>query len=411
MADPVNLVRQMDKSQDDFMSLLSSQLAGMKELGERLKQENADLLAENEALTEENRLLKEGGGDPNAYVEGAPDLPGGISGTIQFSKEKNIKTHSQPVHSVTRAWVPAPGRSTGCLTATASWDKTIQIYDLDNEDENALLATIGNPDGNEEGDMGGLYCVEFARIPDFSHIIGCASADNNGYLWNHETGEFLSRLEGHTNEVNCITFHPTQQVCCTCSDDCLAIIWDFKDAQKIRTLRNHTKEVYSASFMGGAFEFYVATACFDRKVRIFDMRGPSITQELTGHTDDILGIDFSESTLQLASSADDGTICVWDVRQWGEPIFTIDSRTNPGIPGNELKRLGFNQDGTLLAVGCSAHCTLVYDLAGESPVVAGHLAGHSDCVFDVCWGVDDSGAEFLIDASHDNTSFVWRMAG
>jgi WD40 repeat protein len=227
-------------------------------------------------------------------------------------------------------------------------------------------------------------------------------------LWNHQTGKFLSKLEGHEDEVNGIGFHPTQQVMVTSSDDCTAIVWDFQEGMKLRTLDGHDKAVYGATFLGMDTEYLVATTCFDQKVRVFDMRDKSVVATLQGHVDDIIGIDYTEKTSMMATGSDDGCICLWDTRRWSDPVFKINSRDSPGIPNNEIKRVSFNHDGRKVAAGCSSQQALIYDVGGPSPSMVAALPGHQDCVFDVCWGIDATGAEYLVDASHDHTSFVWR---
>jgi WD40 repeat protein len=183
---------------------------------------------------------------------------------------------------------------------------------------------------------------------------------------------------------------------------------------KLRTLDSHEKAVYGATFLGTSDkEYCVATCCFDQKVRIFDMRDRSIICTLDGHSDDIIGIDYSEKAQLLATGSDDGSICVWDMRKLDARtklmnLFKINSREMPGIPDNEIKRVAFNYDGTKLAAGCSSQQALIYDIGGPSPRLDAALPGHQDSVFDVCWGVDAQGVEYLVDASHDFTSFVWR---
>merc|ERR1740127_43141 len=142
--------------------------------------------------------------------------------------------------------------------------------------------------------MNGLYSVAFAKTAP--SILGCTSCNKCVYLWNHQTGQLVSKLMGHTDEVNGIDFHTSQQVMCTASDDCKVIIWDFQEGITLRTLDKHTKAVYGTTFLGQEHQYLVATCCFDQKTRIFDMRDKQMVQMLTGHTDDIIGIDYKAGT-------------------------------------------------------------------------------------------------------------------
>jgi WD40 repeat protein len=87
----------------------------------------------------------------------------------------------------------------------------------------------------------------------------------------------------------------------------------------------------------------------------------------------------------------------------------INTREDPGVPDNEVKRVRFSQDGNYLAAACSSQQVLVYDLNQPSAKLVARLDGHGDCVFDVTWGTcPQTGARLLISASHDHTCQYWR---
>merc|ERR1712137_182771 len=80
----------------------------------------------------------------------------------------------------------------------------------------------------------------------------------------------------------------------------------------------HQAEVYSATFLGQDmnFQYHVATACNDHRVRIFDMRSKKIVNSWKDHSKgDLIGIDFAPQTYQLATGGDDGVIYVYDLRK------------------------------------------------------------------------------------------------
>jgi WD40 repeat protein len=291
---------------------------------------------------------------------------------------------------------------TGDMVATASWDSTCKLYSFNTD---SVVCTLGDCETGEEGKMGGLYCVAFAKTVD--NIIGCASADKHIYLWNFQTGRLVSKLLGHNDEVNGVDFHSSQTVMCSSSDDCKALIWDHQEGITLRTLDKHTKAVYGCKFLGAENQYWVATCCFDQKVRVFDMRDRTLAAQLNKHTDDIIGIDYSSRQQTLATGSDDGFICLWDVRSW-KLGGMINTREDPGIPDNEVKRVAFSQDGNFLAAACSSQQVLVYDLQGQTPKVVGRLDGHGDCVFDVTWGTNpQTGNKMLVSASHDHTCMFW----
>lgn len=425
------LFTELDGNRQQFVDQLAVKQNQLKDLIEQLQKENDALRALNEQLRGENAQI-EGrpistrtqatggtpawpGGRPRPDVVPLHEVPEGDP-RRKYKQSKIIRTHDAPVHSVNFSRigpgqvVPGEGATSGIL-ASASWDATISLYNLDRDDKAALFRTIGGDEETMDNNlvrMGGLYDVQFART--CPSVLAAASADNYVYLWNYVKNQLLTRLHGHTDEVNGVTFHPSQQVICTTSDDTTAIIWDFHEGIKLRTLEGHMKAAYGSTFLGAENQYCVATCSFDQKVRIYDMRDKSIVETLQEHFDEVIGIDYNENKRWLASGADDGYVCVWDSRAWTKPLFKINTRESPGVQDNEVKRVAFNPDGTKLATGSSSHQVLVYSLAGESPSVYGVLAGlapHTDTIFDVCFGVDDRGNEFLVDASHDQTCYVW----
>jgi WD40 repeat protein len=336
----------------------------------------------------------------------------------QYRLTKIMRTHEAPVHSV-NFFRNEPGRvsavggaSSAGVVATAAWDAYIHVYDLDQHDKAALVRTLG--DHEEEDDentirMGGLYDVKFSGT--CPNILAAASADNFVYLWNYHTNQMITRLKGHKDEVNGVAFHAVQQVLCSTSDDCAAIIWDIHEGVHLRTLTNHCKAAYGATFMGADNPYEVVTCSFDHKVRVYDMREPAVIATLQEHEDDVVGLDFTEKRHWLASGSDDGCVCVWDNRVWDKPLFKIDTRKYDGMSGNEVKRVKFNPSGTKLAAGCSELQAHVYMLTESSPRLYGILDGnnpHKETIFDVCFCVDAHGNEFVVDASHDETCYVWR---
>jgi len=226
------------------------------------------------------------------------------------------------------------------------------------------------------------------------------------YLWNYNDGSLVCKLEGHTDEVNGLDFHHEQHIMCTASDDQKVIVWDFKEGIMLRTLDKHTKAVYGCTFLGTEHQYLVATCCFDHKTRIYDMRDKKVVQQISGHTQDIVGMDYSSPRQLLATGSDDGTVCLWDTRTWRQQR-QINTRERTGVPDQEVKRIAFSPDGELLATGTSTGSVLVSSLARPEARDA-VLSGHTDCAFDVAWGTTFDNKKVLISASHDHTCRFWK---
>merc|ERR1712194_299178 len=100
---------------------------------------------------------------------------------------------------------------------------------------------------------------------------------------------------------------------------------------------------------------------------------------------------------------------LWDSRTWTpQQTITVKPSKTSGDSQNEVKRVAFSLDGKYLAGACSQGSVQVYDLSGASATFAAELGGHTDCTFDVSWGVcPKTRNNILVSASHDKTCRYW----
>lgn len=388
-----------------------------KELQHRLdglKNESTQLVEKRKRLNDEVQALKSSIATLQANVPVASPLGNGYPGHVEpaigqpmaaretdetslnLVEKCTSRAHSLAVHSV--AFKP-----NSKYFASASWDASVNLMDLDS---NSVVASFNKL--NKPGEvMGGLYSVAFSKFGPVD-ILGCTSCDQNVYLWDSKKSQHLRTLKGHTDEVNGIDFHRSQNVMCTASDDSSCIIWDYTEGIQLRTLSHPEKAVYGAAFLK-KHEYLCATACFDQKARVWDIRDKQIVSTLEFHTDDVIGIACSdnEDMSLLATGSDDGRIGVWDSRTWKQVAVTD---TRDVSENNEVKRVSWSPCGKYLAAACSSNAVLVYGIAagGSALELVSHLKDFEDCVFDVSWGIHpDTGKLMLVAASHDKSCKCW----
>mmetsp|Transcript_124741 Transcript_124741/g.353104 ORF Transcript_124741/g.353104 Transcript_124741/m.353104 type:complete len:428 (+) Transcript_124741:232-1515(+) len=405
-----------------FQDMIIKQQASMVSISKEHKKmadKVSDLEAQNKTLQEQNAALKaqvSGMGAEPAVVAGGAAVAGAAVGAgavaavarsaptsdeapgpagEPFVLVKKIKIHDQPIHSVAI-------HKDSEVIATASWDASVKLYDLE---KGEVVKSLEEDTQGTQGKMLGLYAVAFAKMDP--RVLGCTSCDTYVYLWDHTSGKMLRKLAGHTNEVNGLDFHPTQQVLCSASDDKKALVWDFTEGIVLRTLDKHTMAVYGTAFLGQENQYLVATCCFDQETRIFDMRTKEQVHSLKGHDDDVIGIDYNGATAYLATGSDDGTIKIYDCRKNWEVVHDINTNVDTTLASNEVKRVRFSHDGQMLAAACSTGRVLVYDMNNPTNTPIANLKGHEDCVFDVAWGKNKQGKKMLVSASHDFSANYW----
>ena len=80
---------------------------------------------------------------------------------------------------------------------------------------------------------------------------------------------------------------------------------------KMRYTKHVGSPVQSVSFShNGRF---LAFACVDKRARVPEALSHQIQHTFTGHTDGLKCVAFSPDDRTLASSSDDGSVCVWDL--------------------------------------------------------------------------------------------------
>jgi WD40 repeat protein len=258
----------------------------------------------------------------------------------------------------------------GNKLATASWDGTIQIWDL--------LTGTRTPLARESSRA---LCVNFSA--DGTLVVG-SFWNGTAKIWNVD-GKLLATLAGHSGRINYAVFSPDGTKIVTASDDSTAVLWQI-DGRKIRTFIGHTDLVKSAVFAADGTK--VLTASFDgtaklwdaesgtliltidtKKVQqgelnfavispdgtrivtvgltpepvVWDMNGNQITKIL-GHNKErrINHVAFNPAGTELITASDDGTAKVWDVKDWR---LTLSLERHKG----KVLSATFNRQGTLIA--------------------------------------------------------------
>lgn len=108
-----------------------------------------------------------------------------------------------------------------------------------------------------------------------------ASWDRTANLYDTHTGELLSQLIGHDQELTHCCSHPTQRLVVTASKDTTFRLWDFRDPiHSVSVFQGHTESVTSVCFTR---EDKVVSGSDDRSVKVWDvknMRSPLATIRL-----------------------------------------------------------------------------------------------------------------------------------
>ncbi len=158
-------------------------------------------------------------------------------------------------------------------------------------------------------------------------------------LWTVASGAVMV-LNGHTDWVVGCAFRPGGANLATASFDKTVKIWRVSDGVLVRTLTGHSGQVRCVAFSPDGN--YLASGSGDTTIRIWRTSDWAVVRILYGHTSDIYDLTWSPDSTKIASGAYDMTCKLWNVSN-GTVLGTFDS-----YPGN-VYAVGFSPDGGTLA--------------------------------------------------------------
>lgn len=198
----------------------------------------------------------------------------------------------------------------GEIIAAGNWGGGVKLLDVPNLDAKKTLR--GHTDR-----VGGISWYPSATLPDSTvspTSVNLATSGGEGkiHLWSLENDTPLSTLDGHTDRVARIEFHPSGQYLASASSDTTWRLWDVATTTELLLQEGHSREVYALSFnTDGSL---LASAGLDSIGRIWDLRTGRTVMILDGHIRAIHGLDWGTDGHRVLSGSADGWIKCWDVR-------------------------------------------------------------------------------------------------
>ncbi|CAG5119078.1 unnamed protein product [Candidula unifasciata] len=186
-----------------------------------------------------------------------------------------------------------------------------------------------------------------------------ASWDRMAVLSDAESGEQISVLSGHDQELTDVHAHPSHKMVLTSSKDSTFRLWDFRGTSMlVNVFQGHTQQVTSAVFAGSD---------------------------------------------KVVSGSDDRTVKVWDMRNMRSPIAAI--RTD-----SEVNRLAVSQAHNIIAIPHDNRNIRLYDMHGVriGRLPRNNRQGHARMVCAVAWA-DNNPICNLFSCGFDRQVLGWMI--
>ena len=168
-----------------------------------------------------------------------------------------------------------------------------------------------------EGHSGWVSSVTFSHD---SKLLASASWDKTVKVWDASNGQCLQTLEGHSHTANSVTFSHDSKLLASASGDNTVKVWDTSNGQCLQTLEGHSRYVTSVTFSHDSK--LLASASWDKTVKVWDANNGQCLQTLEGHSHKADSVTFSHDSKLLASASGDKTVKVWDASN-GQCLQTL----------------------------------------------------------------------------------------
>jgi U4/U6 small nuclear ribonucleoprotein PRP4 len=309
----------------------------------------------------------------------------------------------------------------GDMVAAGNWGGGIKLLDVPNLETKATLR-------GHTGIVGGLTWFPGSTISssnvspgtlNLASGAGGQGGANEIHFWSLDKDTPLSTLQGHTDRVCRVEFHPSGKYLASASFDTTWRLWDVETTTELLLQEGHSRQVFTVSFnTDGSL---LASGGFDSIGRIWDLRSGRTVMILDGHIREIYALDWGIDGYRVLSGSGDGWVKCWDIRQvrgigalgahngnvsdlrWfkgidGDTTTPSDVAMENGVKQERLPR----KAGTFFVSSGFDKNVNIY--SADDWALARQLRGHSGNVLSVDVSND---AKWIASSGHDRTVKLW----
>jgi WD40 repeat protein len=225
-----------------------------------------------------------------------------------------------------------------------------------------------------------------------------AGSDGTVRLWDLTTGKEVKQLSGHQDKVQSVAFSRDGRLALTGALDKTARVWEVAEGRELVCFRGHKDWVRSVAFSTDGKRALTASGGpnnIDCTVRLWDVANGQEIRTMKGHDKPVTCAVFTPDDRQAVSGGDDGSVRLWDLSDGSE------LRKYVGHQGH-IYGVAVSGDGRVIASVGSDKTIRLWDLKGTKEIR--HLDGHTELITSVAFSSD---SRRLLSGSLDKTVRLW----
>lgn len=284
------------------------------------------------------------------------------------------------------------------MILSSSRDKSIIIWRLTRDSTN-----YGVP---RRALLGHNHFVQDVVISSDGQFALSASWDKTLRLWDLNTGATTRRFVGHTNDVLSVSFSGDNRQIVSGSRDKSIRLWNTLGECKfvIQDDGAHTEWVSCVRFSPNNSNPVIVSCGWDKLVKVWELTTCKLRTNHIGHTGYINTVTVSPDGSLCASGGKDGVTMLWDLNE-GKHLYSLEA-------GDVIHALVFSPNRYWLCAA-TASCIKIWDLESKSivdelrPDFEQHKKSNPPMCISLAWSID---GQTLFSGYTDNAIRVWQVS-